>query len=139
MISTQKLTTIVPYQVFLELKNKKYNLDKDFNNRKIKEFDLENLDEGVMFFDEELNYIDPKRFEMEDIKVSYVLLPRFIWLNNLSKLEDFTVLDNNLNKINLINFLKIEEEYIENYGLKNFNNDQTEKLQEMMKTTGFKG
>ena len=98
----------VPYKIYQELK--KYNLNKG-----IKQFKIEELDQGVMFFDEDLKWIDPRRFEIENIFPSHVLLPRFIWLENIDKLEQFKILiekGSNFDLLTYEDFIKFDEEVI---------------------------
>jgi len=94
----------VDYLIYNEIKNHKYGLDKGISNFKINE-----LDEGVIFFDEDNKYIDPKRFEFENIKVNKVLIPRFIWEEFYDKLNNFRVLDiKNSKNIEFLDFFKEE-------------------------------
>ena len=110
---------IVDFEIFKELKNSKYKLDQE-----IREFKIENeFEEAVIFFDENMNYIDPERFEFEDIKVDKVLLPRFIWKVNMDKLENFRCLvsKNNISKnYSLIDFISQEEKQKDLYKINDF-------------------
>ena len=106
----------VSYKIYQELK--KYNLNKG-----IKQFKIEELDQGVMSFDEDQKWIDPRRFEIENIFPSYVLLPRFIWLENIDKLENFKILMEKGSDFDLLtyeDFIKFDEEAI-NESKKRFN------------------
>jgi len=106
-----KSNIFIPYEIFQELKNKKYKLGQG-----IKQFKFsEEIDQGVMFFDENQNYIDPKRFEIENIKPSWVLLPRFFWLENLDKLEEFFAIDNQGNKWFGADLIKFDLDLIKDY------------------------
>ena len=64
----------VDYEIYQELKSDKYKLAKG-----ISQFKIDDLDQGVMFFDENDNFIDPERLKIENIKISKVLLPRFLF------------------------------------------------------------
>ena len=96
----------VDYQIYQELKNPEYKLDKG-----IKEFSIQNdFEEAVMFFDKDHKYIDPERFEFEDIKIHKVLLPRFIWTEFYDHLINFKAMLNNQNIITFADIIKLEEE-----------------------------
>ena len=102
-----KNITYIPRFVFDELKNPKYQIGKEIKNFKFYD-ENEGADQTVMFFDKDYNYIDPKRFEIENILPEYVLLPKFFWIENLDKLEDFVCIDNSGNKYYLTDFFKEE-------------------------------
>jgi len=103
----------VDYEIYQELKSDKYKLAKG-----ISQFKIDDLDQGVMFFDENDNFIDLERLKIENIKISKVLLPRFLFLENIDKLESFFILNRDGNKISFIDLFKEEEANIEQYGLK---------------------
>ena len=103
----------VDCEIYQELKSDKYKLAKG-----ISQFKIDDLDQGVMFFDENDNFIDPERLKIENIKISKVLLPRFLFLENIDKLESFFILNKDGNKISFIDLFKEEEANIEQYGLK---------------------
>ena len=111
MSSKIESNLFVPYKIYQELK--KYQLTKG-----IKQFNIEELDEGMMFFDEDQKWIDPRRFEIENIIPSYVLLPRFIWLENIDKLEQFKLLIENGSDFDLLtyeDFINFDEKSIDSY------------------------
>jgi len=109
-----KNTIYITYETFNLLK--RINLAKGIN-----QFNMDQIEDCVMFFDENHNWIDPQRLKIEDVRIYYVLLPRFIWLENLDKLEDFLLVDNDGNKITVIDYIKIEEESIKRYKENNSN------------------
>lgn len=100
----------ITYDEYNSLKN--YNLAKE-----IKDFKMDDFDQAVMFFDEYKKYIEPERFEIEEIRPSYVLLPRFLFLENIDILEDFVYVDNQGNKKYLNDYLKEEYKLHEEYQL----------------------
>jgi len=113
----------VPYKVYQELK--KYKLNKGY-----KDFKIEDFDQGVMFFDEDQNWIDPRRFEIENIFPSYVLLPRFLWLENIDKLENFKILIEKGSDFDLLtyeDFIKFDEEAI-NGSKKHFKQEEVKRI-----------
>jgi len=103
---------IVPYGIYQELKNSEYKLDKG-----ITEFNIqEQFDEGVIFFDKDKKYINQEKFEFEDIEISEVMLPRFIWQENLDKLNSFRrlcTIDKNLYEF--IDFISEDEKLLKEY------------------------
>ena len=99
----------IKYEIYQELKNSKYKINQGYK------FKPEDLDQGVMYFDENEEYIDPKRFEIENIIPSYVLLPRFFWDENMIKLENFIAMDNQGNKYEFVDFVKKINENDKNY------------------------
>lgn len=106
-----KETTYIPYEIYQELKDKRYKLDKG-----IKEFNIEDLDQAVIFFDSDHKYIDPSRFEFERIIPSYVLIPRFLWFNNYDKLLNFRRFMSNTNEvISFEDIMNLEEEKVKEY------------------------
>ena len=118
-MKSNKSNIYIPYEIYQELKNKKYKLSQG-----IKQFNFqEDIDNGVMFFDEDDNFIDPRRFDIEDIKPSFVLLPRFFWLENLDKLEEFFAVDDQGNKWYGADLIKNDFNLIKNYSPDlNYNN-----------------
>jgi len=114
----------VDYEIYQELKNEKYKLA-----RGIGQFKIEDLDQGVMFFDKNLNFIEPERLKIENIEINKVLLPRFLFLQNIDKLEDFMYINNEGNKITFLDLFKDEEKNIEKYGL---NQEQEKKIDELL-------
>ena len=113
----------IPHEIFQDLKNKKYKLGQGF-----KQFDfIDEINKGVMFFDDE-GYIDPKRFEIENITPKYVLLPRFFWLENLDKLEEFISVDNQGNKWYGSELIKQDFDLIKKYQIK----DKSQKNYEVL-------
>ena len=102
----------IDYLVYYELKNSKYRLNKGFRNFT----DIHELDQGVIFFDSNHEFIDPKRFEFENIIPEKVLIPRFLWEEFKDKLKDFRVLDPKNNKlIEYSYFERLEAQLKNNY------------------------
>ena len=99
----------IKYEIYQELKNPKYKINQGYK------FKPEDLDQGVMYFDENEEYIDPKRFEIENIIPKYVLLPRFFWDENMIKLENFIAMDNQGNKYEFVDFVKKINDNDKNY------------------------
>jgi len=99
----------IKYEIYQELKNPKYKLNQGWK------FKIEDLDEGVMYFDENQVYIDPKRLEIEDITIGWVLLPRFFWEENMLKLEEFIAMDNQGNKYEFVDFIRNIQEIEKRY------------------------
>jgi len=128
MINNLNSHLIVDYEIFMELKNPKYNLGQG-----IREFKIEDeLEDAVIFFDENMNYIESERFEFEDIKVNKVLLPRFIWKYNLDKLENFNGLISNkeVKNYSIVDFMKQEENQKEIYKIEDLTPKNYKVLQE---------
>ena len=115
----------IDYEVYQELKNNKYKLTQG-----ISQFNSENLDQGVMFFDKDDNFIDQDRLKIENIKVEKVLIPRFLLLENMEKLESFLAIDKEGNKITFVDLFKNEEENIKKYGL---TSEQEERINNILK------
>ena len=105
------LTTYIPYEIFKKLQKIKI--------KGIKQFKWEEESRNcVMYFDQN-GYIDPKRFEIENIIPTHVLLPRFFWLENLDILEEFIAIDNRGHKWFGSDLIKVEFNNINAYYKKN--------------------
>jgi len=97
----------VPYQEYLDIIKDEYHL-----GRNIKGFKSEELPNSVLFYDEDHKYIDDERFEVENIIPKYVLLPRFLFLENIDIFEHFVTVDNSGNKKYISDYLAIEKKLI---------------------------
>ncbi len=108
---------LVDLEIYEEIK--KINLAKGVN-----QFKMDDFDQCVLFYDIDMKLIDPERLKIENIEISKVLLPRFLLIENMDKLEDFRYTDDKGNQITYIDLIKDEEENIKKYGLK----DEQEKI-----------
>ena len=115
---------LIDIELYKEIKKDKYKLTQG-----IGQFKITDLDQGVMFFDKELNLIDPERLKIENIEINKVLLPRFLFLQNIEKLEELNYIDNQGNRINFMNLFINEEKNIKEYGL---NNKQEKKIEDLL-------
>lgn len=115
----------ITFEEYNLLKNPKYNLASSIN-----QFKLDDIDEGVMFYDEFHKFIEEERMEIENIKPKYVLLPRFIFLENIDKLEEFYYVQDNGSKKILSDYLKHDYKLIKNYSLEE---ESINKLEKEMK------
>ena len=108
---------LVDLEIYEEIK--KINLAKGVN-----QFKMDDFDQCVLFYDIDMKLIDPERLKIENIEISKVLLPRFLLIENMDKLEDFRYTDDKGNQITYLDLIKDEEENIKKYGLK----DEQEKI-----------
>jgi len=113
---------LIDYYIYEMLKNN-FNLAKGYS-----QFKNEDMDQGMMFFDENMNFIDQDRLKIENIEIHKVLLPRFLFLQNLDKLENLRVGEHN--EIGFTDFFKDEEDNINKYKI---NDNQKQRLNEIRK------
>jgi superfamily II DNA or RNA helicase len=94
----------VPYQVWYDI------LTRGDISKGIKDFGSDEVTNLVNFYDENLKYLDMEKIsEFEDITPTWVLVPKFFWLENAEKLKDLNAY------LNLGPKLKQFEKLPENY------------------------